>query len=360
MKKCLPKFSNNNMKAFITFFTIVLLAPAINLQAQTNSNYNHHSSYPQYYFVRTVSGHGIIPTTSIQVIDKDGRSISCSSRDLNSQTRSRQLCRIDSLINTLETCAECKIVKTTDQMVAIYKLAAKITSVDSVKNCIPAYGDAAYAMYERKEDGSLRLDKNIAKGCGKTIDANRLIDDFIREFEKPRDKNLLKEQNKALAAKENKILSDSAHKDFKAGANNNAEVIAFTVRITTDSMLRIISKVPLTHVDLIFYERRRYYPTGKFKSLEEESYSGTSNLSKYLQERKKLLQERENSLPDELIYRTYQLRGKRGSNSYDIDLKGELFKFMTKLKVIPVTETGNKEEIIIYKKRFATPSIQTK
>ena len=67
------------MKAFIPPFTIILLAPVIRLQAQANKNYNHHCSYPQYYFVRTEDGRGIILSTDIQVIDKDGRSISCKS-----------------------------------------------------------------------------------------------------------------------------------------------------------------------------------------------------------------------------------------------------------------------------------------
>jgi hypothetical protein len=339
------------MKAFILLFIIVLLAPVANLQAQAGSNYNHHSSYPQYYYVRTVSGHGIIPTTSIQIIDKDGRSISCSSRDLNSQNKSRQLCKIDSLINTLETCQECKIVKTTAQMDTIYKLSAKITPVDSVKNCIPGYGGAAYAMYERKDDGSLHLSKNIAKGCGKTVDANKLIDDFIAKFEKPGDKNLLKEQNKALAEKENKTISDSAHKDFIAGASNNSEAIVLTGRITADSMLRIISNTPLTSVELVFYERNYNPQTGKLKPSENETPSGISKLQKLWQERKKLLQQERENTSYSLIYKTYQLRKKSGSNLYDIDLKKELsFYFITKLKIIGVTETGEKAAIMLFNK----------
>jgi hypothetical protein len=75
------------MKPYILFFIIVLLGPVTQVGAQANSNNTYHGSYPQYYFVRTVSGHGIIPTTSIRVIDKDGKSISVSFRDLSSKIK---------------------------------------------------------------------------------------------------------------------------------------------------------------------------------------------------------------------------------------------------------------------------------
>ena len=65
------------MKVFISFFIIALLAPLIKLYAQSNKNVNCLTSFTQYYFVHIVSGYGIIPATSILVIDKDGQSISC-------------------------------------------------------------------------------------------------------------------------------------------------------------------------------------------------------------------------------------------------------------------------------------------
>ncbi|MBA3674693.1 MAG: hypothetical protein H0W75_07010, partial [Chitinophagaceae bacterium] len=132
------------MKASITFFITVLLAPVVNLQAQSNSNVKHSNSYPQAYFVRTVSGHGIIPTTSVQVIDNEGRSISCSAR-------SRQICKTDSLITSLETCTTCKIVKTKAQLDALYN-AMKMGTPE----CASGYGVPVYAIYTKKAHGSLQ------------------------------------------------------------------------------------------------------------------------------------------------------------------------------------------------------------
>lgn len=308
------------MKAFITLFAIILLAPAIRLQAQANSNYNHHSSYPQYYYVRTVSNHGIIPTTSIQIIDKDGRSISCKSDDLKSKNTSRQLCKTDSLINALETCADCKIVKTKAQMDTLYMLLAKITPAHP-ENCIPRYGGAAYAMYMRYGEGLLQLNKKIAKGCGISDSLNKLIDDFIREFEKPGDKDLLKEQNKTLAEKVNKPISDFSDKNFETSTapNDTFNTMGISAYINIDGILRLRSKVSLTSIEI------------KFRSPTVQKSVGKG----YVTKRKPTFS------------RTYQLRKKTGSDLYDIDITMEKYKQMGALEIIPLIATGSKTKIIV-------------
>ena len=175
------------MKAVITFFIIIIFAPVILIQAQANSNYIYHGSYPQYYFVRTVSSRGIIPTTTIQVIDKYGKSISGSSRDLKSQHKIGQLSATDSLINSLETCTTCKVVKTKEQTDLMYGQLTKITSVNFLKKCPAVYGQATYALYQRSNDTYVPLWIKISKGCGITDEDNKLINDVIREFEKQGD-----------------------------------------------------------------------------------------------------------------------------------------------------------------------------
>ncbi len=171
------------MTLYILLFITVVFAPVKQIQAQANSNYTYHGSYPQYYFVRTVSGHGIIPTTSIRVIDKDGKSISVSFRDLSSKNKSRQYSVTDSLINSLEACATCKIVKSKVQTDIMYKQLTRITSANLLKKCPAGYGQAAYALYQRNNDRDVPLWIKISKGCGITAGDNKLINDFIREFE---------------------------------------------------------------------------------------------------------------------------------------------------------------------------------
>ncbi len=193
------------MKAFIAFCITVLVAPLMNLQAQSNRNF-----YPQTFFVRTVNGHGIIPETSIEVTDKQGRSISCKGRDRNYKNLSKQHCDMDSLIKSLETCTNCNNVKTKNQLDALYK-AMKMGTLE----CASGYGVPVYAMYTKKADGSLLLINKVAKGCGKTGNDNKLIDDLIAEFEKPLDKKILTKLNKTNSAKESPSLSDSTDKNFE-------------------------------------------------------------------------------------------------------------------------------------------------
>ena len=100
-------------------------------------------------------------------------------------------------------------------MDTIYKLSAKITPVNLKKDCTTDYDGASYAMYTRDRYGLLHLTKNIAKGCGISDNLNKLIDDFIREFEKPGDKDLLYVLNKTLAEKVNKPISDVTDKNFE-------------------------------------------------------------------------------------------------------------------------------------------------
>ena len=197
MKKIIYLFT---MTLYILLFIIVLLAPATNLQAQANSNVNHHSSLPHIYFVLTVNNPGIIPTTSIQVYDKEGRSILCKTGDPKKQGAD-QLCITDSLINRLEICTDCKIVKTKAQMEAIFKTLVLIHPKCSA--------DSGVAVYGRNHDeGRLYLIKKITRGCDKRDSANILLDSLMRQFEKPGDRRLLKELNKAFVAKQNKPISD--------------------------------------------------------------------------------------------------------------------------------------------------------
>ena len=133
-------------------------------------------------------------------------------------------------------------------MDTIYKLSAKITPVNLKKDCTTDYDGASYAMYTRDGYGLLHLTKNIAKGCGISDSLNKLIDDFIREFEKPGDKDLLKEQNKTLAEKVNKPISDFSDKNFETSTapNDTFNTMGISAYINIDGILRLRSKVSLT------------------------------------------------------------------------------------------------------------------
>ncbi|MEJ7674282.1 MAG: hypothetical protein WKF59_16705 [Chitinophagaceae bacterium] len=122
---------------------------------------------------------GFIPETSIGVTDSEGRSISCKARDRDYKNLSKQHCDTDSLIKNLETCTNCKIVKIKAQLDALYK-AMKMGTL----KCASGYGVPVYAMYTKKADGSLQLINKVAKGCGKTDNDNKLIDELIAEFGK--------------------------------------------------------------------------------------------------------------------------------------------------------------------------------
>lgn len=302
------------MKAFIFLFTIVLLAPLIQVQAQVNSKYTYRGSYPQYYFVRTVRSIGIIPSTSIQVIDKDGRSISCSSSDLNSQNKSRQLCTTDSLINTLETCADCKIVKTKEQVDIMYNQLTRITSVNLLKKCPAGYAQATYTLYQRSNDTYVPLWIKISKGCGITDEDNKLINDVIREFEKQGDYSLLITQNNALAAKQSKSVSDSIDKNFVPEAKNKFSMPLFYARITTGGVIRFSYSEVLTGADVVFYGPSvRIYGENGY-----ETSKGINNI------------------------RSYILTKKSGSDFYEIDINNQHYNQNYKIEIIPVIDTEKK------------------
>ena len=77
---------------------------------------------------------------------------------------------------------------------------------------------------------------------------NKLIDDFIREFEKPGDKDLLYVLNKTLAKKVNKPISDFADKNFETSTapNETFNTMGISAYINIDGILRLRSKVSLT------------------------------------------------------------------------------------------------------------------
>jgi hypothetical protein len=288
---------------------IVLLAPATNLQAQAGSNVIHHSSRPHIYYVRTVNNPGIIPAVSIEVIDEEGRSISCKTDDPKKQS-ANQLSITDSLINSLETCTECKIVKTKAQIEAISKALIVVTP-----KCA---ADSGVAVYGRNHDeGRLYLIKKITRGCDKSDSANILLDSLMRQFEKPGDRSLLKELNKAFVAKQNKPISDETDLNFvpPPGIKHPTGTSEFSARITKDGMLRLVSKIPLTRVKVVF-------------SPVIKTFRGRSTESPQI----------------------YFLRKKTGSDLYDLDLNDLLYKNMAKLTIIPTMVTGDKAEITLLNK----------
>jgi hypothetical protein len=293
------------MKALITFFIAVLLAPVVSLQAQSNRN-----SYPQTYFVSTVRGHGIIPTTSIEVTDSKGRSLSCSARDRDYKNLSKQHCDMDSLIKSLETCNNCKIVKTKNQLDALYK-AMRMGTL----KCASGYGVPVYAMYTKKADGPLELINKVAKGCGINADDNKLIDELIAEFEKRVNKNGLMEPNETASAKESKPVADTTDKNFVQEAKGySTDSFEIKARITTDGILSLISKNALTGVEV------GYYAPGIKRSIGRSlDFS-----------------------PGKYYSRTYQLRKKSGSDLYAIDIHDQPYRQMYKLVIIPITDTGKK------------------
>jgi hypothetical protein len=298
------------MKAFITFFTILLLAPVINLQAQAGSNLNHHSSLPHIYYVRTVINAGKMPAVSIEVIDEEGRSTSCKTDDPKKKS-ANQLSVTDSLINSLETCTDCKIVKTKAQREAISKARRLVTPKCSA--------DSGVAVYGRNHDaeGRLYLIQKITRGCDKSDSANILLDRLMRQFEKPGDRRLLKELNNAFVAKQNKPVSDETDLNFvpPPPIKHPHGTFGFSARITKDGMLRLVSKIPLTRVKVVF-------------SPVIKTFRGQSTESPQI----------------------YFLRKKTGSDLYDLDLNDRLYKNMAKLTIIPTMVTGDKAEITLLNK----------
>jgi hypothetical protein len=293
------------MKAYITIFITVLLAPVISLQAQSNRN-----SYPQSFIVRTVSGHGLVPETSIEVLDSKGRSILCRSRDMPFKNETRKYCKTDSLIKSLETCTTCKIVKIKAQLDALYK-AMKMGTL----KCASGYGVPVYAMYTKKADGSLQIINKVAKGCGINADDNKLINELIAEFEKTVDKNGLMEPIETVSAKESKPIADTTDKNFVQEAKGDStDPFEVKARITTDGMLRLISKDALSGVTVVYYEPRIVQSIGRgFFSSRGGHY-----------------------------FRNYQLKKKSGSDLYDIDIHAEPYNHMYMLEIIPITDTGKK------------------
>ena len=294
------------MKTFLPFFIIALLTLVINLQAQSGSNVNYHSSLPHIYFIRTVSNPGKIPSAFIQVIDKEGRSISCKTDDPKKQS-ANQLSVTDSLMNSLETCTDCKIVKTTAQMAAIFKTIVLINPKCSVDTGLAVYG-------RNHEEGKLYFIQIITRGCGKTDSANKLLDSLISQFEKPGDESLLKELNNGFVAKQNKAVSNETDLDFVPEVNEaSARTFGISARISTDGMLRLVSKIPLTRVKVVFF------PSKTFGRITH--YPGIFFLTK-----------------------------KPGSDLYDLDLNEEEYKKMAKLIIIPMMVTGDKAEITLINK----------
>jgi uncharacterized lipoprotein NlpE involved in copper resistance len=295
------------MKAYITIFITVLLAPVISLKAQSNRN-----SYPQNFIVRTVSGHGFIPHTSIEVTDSKGRSISCQARDMAFKNEPRQYCKTDSLIKSLETCAECKIVKTKAQLDALYK-AMKMGTL----KCASGYGVPVYTMYSKKADGPLELINKVAKGCGINVDDNKLIDELIAEFEKPVNKNGLMEPNETASARESKPVDNSTDKNFVPQTiPDSTDGFGFTALITANGVMRMKCKCSLTSAEVFFY-----HPDVKTFGMGYKRAPISS--------------------------RIYQLTKKSGSDLYDIDIKDRRYKYMYKLEIIPITDTGKKPEFTL-------------
>ncbi|MEJ7823742.1 MAG: hypothetical protein WKF85_15575 [Chitinophagaceae bacterium] len=282
------------MKSSITFFITVLLAPVISLQAQT-------------YFVRTVSGHGFIPETSIEVTDNEGRSISCKARDLNYKKLSKQHCETDSLIKSLETCTNCKIVKTKEQLNTLNK-ALKLGSPE----CASGYGVPVYAMYTKKADGSLRLINKVAKGCGITANGNKLIDELIADFEKPADKNVLTELNKVVAVKESKPITGVLDTDFTQVTGT----FGYTARLTTEGYLHCKTKAKPVSAEIIFQKPVPgiYKPNYNFEGAIRE-------------ERK-----------------TYAVKEKTGG-AYLIDISSEKYKENHSITLIFISAKGEKASV---------------
>jgi len=295
------------MKASITFFITVLLAPVISLQAQTNSNEKHSNSYPQTYFVRTVSGLGIVPQTSIEVTDNEGRSISCKARDLNYKNLSKQHCDTESLIKSLETCTNCKIVKTKAQLDALYN-ALKM----GTRECASGYGVPVYAMYTKKADGSLHLINKVANGCGKTDNDNKLIDDFIMEFEKPGDKSLSNEQNNAFAVKESKGVTGVLDTNF----TQVTHTFGYTARLTTDGILHCKTKAKPVSAENIFQKP----VTG--------IYTSNYNFEGAIREERK----------------TYAVKEESG-RSYLIDISSENYKEKYAMTIVFTSANGEKASV---------------
>jgi len=142
----------------------------------------------------------------------------------------------------------------------------------------------------------------------------------MRQFEKPGDRSLLKELNKAFVAKQNKPISDETDLNFvpPPGHKHPTGTSEFSDRITKDGMLRLVSKIPLTRVKVVF-------------SPVIKTFRGRSTESPQI----------------------YFLRKKTGSDLYDLDLNDLLYKNMAKLTIIPTMVTGDKAEITLLNKNAA-------
>lgn len=296
MKKIICLFT---MTLYILLFIMVLLAPVISLHAQSNRNF-----YPQTYYVRTVSSLGIVPQTTIEVTDNEGRSISCTARDRDYKNMSRQHCETDSLIKSLETCTSCKIVKTNAQLDVLNK-ALKLGS----PQCATGYGDPVYAMYTKKEDGSFHLINKVAKGCSITQNGNKLIDEFIADFEKPVDKNVLIELNKVVAVKESKGVTDVLDRDF----TQTTATFGYTVWLTPDGILHCKTKAKPVSAEIIFQKP----VTGDYKS--------NYNFEGAIREERK----------------TYAIKEETGG-SYIIDISSENYKEKYAITVVFTSAKGEK------------------
>lgn len=269
--------------------------------------------------MRTVSNQGIIPTTSIQVIDKDGRSISCSYNVYTKNKDATHVCKIDSLINLLETCIDCKTLKSKAQMDSIRTAFIRVPAMP--QDCKPGYGDAVYISVMRYEGGALQAtNKKISKGCGKTGQENKLVMDFINAFEHKSSGTI--EQINTAFAKGTKPISDYADKDFVPQVNKDSAAFAFTAMITKEGLLRCVSNATLIQLH-VFFISSSVRMWGR-KGAEEK--------------------------PGSKFSLTYQLRQKSGSELYDVDIKDGRYKTMHKLIIVPMADNGKKVEFTIINK----------
>ncbi len=99
------------------------------------------------------------------------------------------------------------------------------------------------------------------------------------------------------------------------GPKHPTGTLGFSARITKDGMLRLVSKIPLTRVKVVF-------------SPVIKSFGG-----------------RKTEYPQ-----IYFLRKKTGSDLYDLDLNDKPYKYMAKLTIIPTMVTGDKAEITLLNK----------